>query len=153
MRRAIPLVSLVVPLLFACAQNETAQSDSAAMAPAPAAALTEAQVAGTWSGLATLEGTDSVIAHWTQVCGNGTCRGTSQEAPNDTVTSTYTLVADSMVGQSSPFSDPTFPGASIVDHWTVRAVGDSTIGTGRFVLASNPDSVLVRYNIRGTRAP
>lgn len=149
MRRAI----LLFPLLVACAQNETAQSDSAAMAPAPASALTEAQVAGTWTGIATLAGTDSVIAHWTQICANGTCRGTSQEAPNDTVTATYTLMADSMVGQTSPFTDPTFPGASIVDHWAVRASGDSVNGTGRFVLASNPDSVLARYNIRGTRSP
>ena len=149
MRRAIVLV----PLLVACAQNETAQTDSAAMAAAAPAALTEANVAGTWTGVATLAGTDSIIAHWTEICGNGTCRGTSQEAPNDTVTATYTLMADSMVGQSSPFTDPTFPGASIVDHWTVRATGDSVTGMGRFVLASNPDSVLTRYNIRGMRNP
>jgi hypothetical protein len=149
MRRAIVLI----PLLVACAQTETAQTDSAAMAAAAPAALTEAQVAGTWTGVATLTGTDSIIAHWTQVCANGTCRGTSQEAPNDTVTATYTLMADSMVGQSSAFTDPTFPGASLVDHWTVRATGDSVTGMGRFVLASNPDSVLVRYDIRGTRSP
>lgn len=149
MRRAI----LLLPLLVACAQNETAQSDSAAMAPAAPAALTEAQVAGTWTGVATLAGTDSIIAHWTQVCGNGTCRGTSQEAPNDTVTSTYTLMADSSVGQTSPYTDPSIPGVTIVDHWTVRIAGDSVNGMGRFVLASNPDSVLARYNIRGTRSP
>lgn len=146
MRRAIVLV----PLLVACAGNETAQSDSAAMAPA---ALTEAQIAGTWTGVATVAGTDSVIAHWTQVCGNGTCRGTSQEAPNDTIPSTYTLMADSSVGQTSPYADPTMPGVQIVDQWTARVSGDSVIGTGRFVLASNPDSVLVRYTFRGTRRP
>jgi len=144
---------LLIPLLVACARNETAQSDSAAMAPAAPAALTEAQVAGTWTGVATLAGTDSIIAHWTQVCGNGTCKGTSQEAPNDTIMSTYTLMADSSVGQTSPYTDPSIPGVQIVDHWSARIVGDSVIGSGRFVLASNPDSVLVRYNIRGTRSP
>lgn len=149
MRRAI----LLFPLVVACAQNDTAQSDSAAMAPAAPAALTEADIAGTWTGVATLVGTDSILAHWTQICGNGTCRGTSQEAPNDTITSTYTLMADSSVGQTSPYTDPGIPGVQIVDHWTARVSGDSVIGAGRFVLASNPDSVLVRYNIRGTRSP
>lgn len=149
MRRAI----LLLPLLVACAQTDTAESDSAAMAPAAPAALTEADVAGTWTGVATLAGTDSVIAHWTQVCANGTCRGTSQEAPNDTIVSTYTIMADSSVGQTSAYTDPAFPGVQIVDHWTARIAGDSVMGSGRFVLASNPDSVLARYNIRGTRSP
>lgn len=149
MRRAIVLL----PLLVACAQTDTAQSDSAAMAPAAPAALTEAQIAGTWTGVAMLAGTDSIIAHWTQVCSNGTCRGTSQEAPNDTIMSTYTLMADSSVGQTSPYIDPAIPGVTIVDHWTARVSGDSVTGTGRFVLASNPDSVLTRYNFRGTRSP
>ena len=149
MRRAI----LLVPLFVACAGNETAQGDSATLPAAAPAALTEATVAGTWTGLATLAGTDSVIAHWTQVCANGTCRGTSQEAPDDTVTATYTLAADSMMGQSTPYTGTAVPGATIVDHWTARLKGDSVVGAGRLVLASNPDSVLARYEIRGTRNP
>lgn len=149
MRRAFLLISLLV----ACAQTDMAETDSAAMAAAPAATLTEADVAGSWSGLATLAGTDSVIAHWTQVCGSGTCRGTSQEAPNDTVMATYTIMADSVVGQSTPFVDPSTPGVEIVDHWAVHFSGDSVTGMGRFVLASNPDSVVGSYMIRGARNP
>lgn len=150
MRRLLVLV----PLIIACAKTETAQTDSsAAMAAAMPAALTEADVAGTWTGTSKMEGSDSVAAHWTQVCAAGTCRGTSAEAPKDTVVSTYTLMADSAVGVSSPYKDPTMKGMEIVDHWVVRIQGGQATGHGMFTLASKPDSVVARYTFEGARAP
>jgi hypothetical protein len=148
MRRAL----FLIPLLIACAKSDTAQTDSAAMAPAMAAALTDADVAGTWTGTSMPAGSDSVVAHWTQVCGGGTCRGTSQES-KDTVVSSYTLSGDSAVGVSQPYTDPAIPGVKVIDNWVVRIQGTMASGTGSMALASKPDSVVFRYRFEGTRAP
>ena len=142
---------LVLPFVFACAKGEEMPADSAAMAAAPAA-LTEADVAGTWTGTAMMEGTDSVFAHWTQICANGTCRGTSTESPNDTVVSTYVISADSAVGTSTPQAQPGITGM-VIDHWVVRVNGNQGTGTGMFTLADKPDSVVMRYRISGTKTP
>jgi len=141
-----------VPFLFACAKAETPPADSAAMAAAPAA-LTEADVAGTWTGTGTIEGTDSVFAHWTQVCAAGTCRGTSTEQPKDTSVSNYVIAADSSVGTGQPMADAAMGGAMVVDHWVVRISGAQATGNGWFTLAAKPDSVVMRYRITGTKSP
>lgn len=142
---------LVIPFLIACGRAETPSADSAAMAAAPAV-LTEADVAGTWTGTSMLEGTDSVVANWTQVCGGGTCRGTTRESP-DTVTATYVLEADSVSGVSQPFANTAMGGVMMIDNWVARISGNQATGTGRFTLASKPDSVVMRYRIVGTKAP
>ena len=139
----------LVPFIFACAKAETPPADSAAAAPA---ALTDADVSGTWTGTAIMEGTDSIISHWTQVCSSGTCRGTSQESP-DTVVSTYVLEADSSRGTTQPFADKTMGGIMVTDNWVARVSGGQVTGTGMFKLADRPDSVLVRYRFTGTKAP
>ena len=138
-----------VPFIIACGGAETPPADSAAMAPA---ALTDADVTGTWTGTAMMEGTDSVLSHWTQVCAAGTCRGTNQESP-DTVVSTYVLEADSSRGVTQPFADKTMGGIMVTDHWVARISGNQVTGTGMFKLADRPDSVLVRYRFTGTKAP
>ena len=139
-----------VPFILACAKAETPPADSAAMAPA---ALTEADVAGTWSGTAMMEGTDSVFAHWTNICAGGTCRFTSAEAPKDTIMQTYVLEADSMRGSSAAYADPAMKGAMVTDSWVARLVGGQVTGTGMLKLADKPDSVVMRYRFTGTKAP
>lgn len=142
---------LVVPFILACGGAETPPADSAAMAPA---ALTEADVAGSWSGTVTPEGMDSAVVHWMQVCAAGTCRVTTQEAPADTITHTYTIAADSMVGTSAAFTDTTiFKGGAIMDHWVGRVSGSQMSGTGLMTVADRPDSVVLRYRFSGTRNP
>ena len=151
--RSVPTLFTLSLVLAACAKTETAQTDSAAAAPTMAAAtLTEADVAGTWKGTAMPEGSDSVFAHWTQVCGNGTCTLTTEES-KDTVMSTYRLDADSSIGMSSPFTDPAIAPVPLIDHYVGRLSGTTITGTGRFVLADKPDSVVMRYRFQGTRAP
>jgi hypothetical protein len=145
---------LVVPALLACAKAEEAPADSAAPAAAVGpAAITDADVSGTWTGLAKIEGTDSTIAHFSITCGGGTCRNTTTESPKDTVPSTYVLAADSSIGTSSPYADPAVPGAKVVDHWVARPSNNQVTGRGRLVLADKPDSVLIRYTFSGTKAP
>ena len=144
---------LVVPFIFfACAKGEeTPPADSAAMAAPPA--LTEADVAGSWTGTAMIEGTDSVFAHWTNICGGGTCRFTSAEAPKDTIAQTYVLEADSMRGNSAAHAAPDMKGAMVTDSWVARLVGGQVTGTGMLKLADKPDSVVMRYRFTGSKAP
>lgn len=140
-----------VPLILACAKGETPPpADSMAMAPA---ALTEADVAGTWTGTAMIEGTDSVFAHWTQVCGAGTCRFTSTEAPKDTIAQTYVLEADSVRATSAAYTSPAVKGAMVMDSWVARVSGGQVTGTGMLKLADKPDSVVMRYRFTGTKTP
>jgi hypothetical protein len=143
---------LVLPFIVACGGAETPPADSAAAA-APAV-ITDADVSGTWTGTATIEGTDSVVAHWTQVCSAGSCRGTTQETPGDTVVSTYTIAADSAHGVSQPFADKSAGGVRVIDHWIAKPSGGSQMtGYGWFVLADKPDSVVARYRMTGTKTP
>jgi hypothetical protein len=144
MRRALLLIPLVV---VACSKAQQSQENTGSMG---AMALTDADVAGTWTGTSMPIGSDSVITHWTQVCANGACTGTSQEMA-DTIRSTYTLSGDSAVGKSAPFADPNMGGANVIDMWVARPTGGNVVGTGAFVLADNPDSVLARYHFEGSR--
>ena len=146
MRNAV----LVALMLVACAKSEQPAADTTAMTAGPAP-LTEADVAGTWSGTMKPEGSDSVAVHWTQVCGTGSCRGTAQEMP-DTVKSTYTIAADSVVGKTGAYADPTMGGVKVVDNWVLRVTAPGQIGgRGWYVLADKPDSVVFRYTFEGAR--
>lgn len=143
---------LVLPLVFACAKGEEMPADSAAMAAAPAA-LTEADVAGTWTGTGINEAPDTGSVTFSITCGGGTCRQTTSAAPNDTLPSTYTIAADSSHGVSTPYPDPQRGGAMVVDHWVARVSGNQVTGYGWLVLADKPDSALVRYRFTGTKQP
>lgn len=142
---------LLLPFFLACAKADDAKTDSSAMAVTPMS-LTDADVSGTWQGTSMLMGSDSVIAHWTQVCGAGSCRGTQAES-KDTILSTYTLAADSATGASAPFAQAAMKGAKLVDHWVVHVKDGKATGTGMMTLADKPDSVVMRYRFEGSRAP
>jgi hypothetical protein len=119
------------------------------MAPEMSHDITDADVAGTWKGTNMPVGSDSVIGHWTQVCGAGSCKGTT-EGSKVTVNSTYTLAGDSAVGMSTPYDDPGMK-KKVIDTWIVHFNGDNATGTGAMKLASKPDSVLMRYSFTGSR--
>ena len=141
---------LVVPFLVACARAETPPADSSAIA-APAM-LTEADVAGNWSGNLMAEGSDSVIGTWTDTCGGGTCRLVAGNAPNDTVVFTYTLSGDSLTYNAPAHKEPT-SGAMVTESGVARIAGNQITGTGIARLAEKPDSVVVRYRFTGTKQP
>ena len=154
MRSALNLIPILVAFA-ACGRNDNPPVDAAnidtAMTPAMATAITENDVAGTWKGNSTPEGSDSVIARWTTVCAAGTCKGTN-EGSDLTIQWAYTLAGDSSVGVGQPYAPPEFKGAKVVDTWVARVRGDSVIGTGRMALAAKPDSVVTRYRFAGTRS-
>ena len=140
---------LVVPFLFACAKGEEAPADSAAAAPA---ALTEADVAGSWSGNLMMEGSDSVVATWSDTCGGGTCRLVVSNAPNDTIVTTYTIAGDSVRYTAGPNKDPQ-SGAMVNDVGAAKISGNQITGGGIVTLAAKPDSVVTRYRFTGTKNP
>jgi hypothetical protein len=142
---------LVLPFLFACAKAETPPADSVAAAPA---ALTDADVAGNWSGTFHVEGdTAAVSAHWSDVCGAGTCRLTTVENPKDTVTVTYVLEGDSVRYNAAAHVNPSFGGAMVTDAGVARISAGQINGNGVISLAEKPDSVIARYRFTGTKNP
>lgn len=156
MRRVLILLSIAA-VAVACAKKEEApavDTTTAAMAPAPApaapAAVTEADVGGTWKGTSSPMTSDSVVSHWTQVCAAGKCTGTSTENKT-TIHSTYTLAGDSAVGVSAPFVNTSMKGTKTIDTWTVHFNGENASGTGAFKLASKPDSVVLAYKFTGSK--
>lgn len=144
-------IALLVPVLLACGQGADAPAEEPAT-PAGPPALTEADIAGTWTGVAMPMDSDSIISRWTQVCAGGACRGTIEGMP-DTVAATYTLDADSSVGITEPFVDPAMPGVQVVDAWVTRLTATGIAGTGRLLSATNRDSVLMTYRFTGSRVP
>ncbi len=140
--RTLALVS-VLCLVAACAKPDTPAADTAVVA-----VFGEADVAGTWTGVSMLEGSDSVVARWTQVCGGGSCRGVVEGSP-DTVASTYTIDGDSTVGTSMAYIDPASK-VSVVDVWVARPKADRVTGTQVTKLAGT-DSVVARTLFEGTR--
>lgn len=147
MRRCL----LVLPFLVACAKKEAPSADSAAAAMP--AAITEADVAGTWTGTVTPEAPDTGTVNFTVSCGGGSCHLVASNAPTDTVHSTYVLAADSSTGTSSPYKDAQRGGVMVVDHWVARVTGNQVTGHGWNTLADKPDSVVARYRFTGTRNP
>ena len=143
---------LVLPFLIACAKAETPPADSAAAATP--AALTDADVAGNWSGTFKIEGdTAAVSAHWSDVCAAGTCRLTTAENPKDTITVTYVLEGDSLRYNAAAHADPAFGGAMVTDAGVARISAGTINGAGTIRLAEKPDSVMGRYTFTGTKAP
>lgn len=118
----------------------------------PASDLTEADVAGTWNGVIFPEGSDSIALRWTQRCSAGACIGMT-EGETDSILSTYRFSGDSVVGATTAHPSPAFGGAMVVNVWTLRLVDGRAVGHGMFQAAENPDSVLMRYRLDGSRAP
>jgi hypothetical protein len=142
---------LVLPFLIACGGSETPPADSAAAA-APAA-LTEADVAGNWAGNLMAEGSDSVVATWSDSCAAGTCRLVVSTAPTDTLVNNYTIAGDSAMYSGAPHKDVMAGGAMVTDAGVARFSGNQISGSGIVRLADKPDSVVMRYRFTGTRQP
>ena len=155
MRKSMLLAALVVA---ACSKEEAPATDSAATAappPAAPAALTAADVEGTWNGTAKDEG-DTAVTRFTVTGAPGDSVGKYvAEGSKDTVTFTRRLDADSMIATSVAFTDPSMPKGSppVMFKAVGRLKDGKLVGTSQLVLASKPDSVLGRSTWEATRAP
>ncbi|HJU75843.1 MAG TPA: hypothetical protein VJ717_19030 [Gemmatimonadaceae bacterium] len=145
---------LFAVVIGACGPRENAATDSAGMTAATApAALTPADIAGTWNGVTMMETGDSVLARWTVINPTGTEGKGVFEGSTDTLTLSHTFDADSFVATTTPYRDPNLPGRPQV---TTRAVGrlvaGKLLGTSTTMLVSKPDSVVMRNRWEATKA-
>lgn len=139
--------------VIGCAPAEEAATDSAAMAVG-AAALTAEHIAGTWSGVAMAEGTDSVLFRFTAVTPNGTEGMSIIEGQTDSVHVIHTFDGDSLIATSAPYIDQTLPNKPQVTFRAVgRMEGGKLVGTSAVMVASQPDSVLGRVRFEMTKSP
>jgi hypothetical protein len=152
MRKSILLAALVVA---ACAKEEAPVVDSAATAAPPApAALTPADLAGTWTGTVKREGTDSVTQFTTTRTSDSTGVFIPAGSP-DSIAYTVRYDADSMIVTSVAYTDPSLPkGTPEVMFRSIGRLKDGKLaGTSALVLASKPDSVLSRSTWEATKVP
>jgi hypothetical protein len=149
-----PLLLVAAAAVVACAKSETGAGDSAAMSVAPAA-LTAADVQGTWSVVGMAETSDSVTGRW--VASPGASDNEIRivaEGTTDTLTWTRTFDADSMMATSPPFTPPAPAGSpQVVVQSVGRMQGAKLVGTSRTMLAAKPDSLLSRGRWEATRVP
>ncbi|MGQ0766588.1 MAG: hypothetical protein ACT4OZ_13085 [Gemmatimonadota bacterium] len=150
MRRSI--VPVTTFLVIACAGGGETPATDSATAMMSATMISDADIAGTWTGTMMPMDADTVLVRWKQVCGGGHCTGTS-EGSADTTMSMYTVSGDSAVGTTTPYADPMFGGTRVVDNWVARPSAGRVTGTGMLKMADRPDSVLMRYRFEGSRAP
>jgi hypothetical protein len=159
--RKVFLLIAALPFI-ACAKKEAAVSDSAAAAAAAAAAppaapaLTAADIVGTWTGTSMAQASDSVLGHWTcvQAAAGNVSRCVDAAAPKDTIAYTYTISGDSVMWTSAAYKPPQPPKSpQVIDHVVGRTAGGKWSGTSVTVLASKPDSVLMRTRWEATKTP
>jgi hypothetical protein len=152
MRISMKKAMLLAAFVAACGPAEQATTDTPAMAAGPAP-LTAADVSGTWTGTTMPEVGDSILRRWT-VTGDGMQAKFVEQGTTDTVMTTATFDADSMILTSAPHVDKRLPGSPTVTFRSVgRLTGDQLAGTALILLASKPDSVLMRVRWQATKAP
>ena len=147
-------VLLIAVAVVACSKAETPATDTAAPAPPPApAALSAADVSGTWKGTSTREGSDSIL---TFTIINSDSAG-KVVFPNvkDTVTTLMRFDGDSVIVMSSAYREPGSP--KNAPQVTFRSVGrikdGKLVGVAAISPAAKPDTVVTRVTWEATKAP
>jgi len=151
MRKAFFLALAVV----GCSKAETPADTTATVPPPPPApaALTPAQVAGTWTGTSKREGTDSTVA-FSVISTSDSTGKVVIAGVKDTVTTTTRFDADSMIVTSVAYKEPNVKGNPMVTFRSVgRLTGGKLVGTAAVMPASKPDSVIARFRWEATKAP
>ena len=147
-------VLLIAVAVVACSKAETPATDTAAPAPPPApAALSAADVSGTWKGTSKREGSDSIL---TFTIINSDSAG-KVVFPNvkDTVTTLMRFDSDSVIVMSSAYREPGSP--KNAPQVTFRSVGrikdGKLVGVAAISPAAKPDTVVTRVTWEATKAP
>ena len=152
MRKAFLLALAVV----ACAKTETPPADTpAAATPPPApAALSAADLRGTWNGTGRREGSDSVINFVTMTTTDSTGKLVIAGS-KDTVNTTAKFDGDSVVVTSAVYKDPSVPKnpPNLVFRSVGRLKDGKLVGTAYISPAAKRDTVVSRVNWEATRAP
>ena len=152
---------LLLPLvLWACGGSKDApMDDTAAMADMPAA-LTAADVTGSYEGTTMAQGPDSMVtSNWTAWVTDDGMGGLSgrivvSTAPTDTVAFAMKLSGDSTINVSEPFTDRMAPEGSPQMTWVSIGHGNGNAWTGTVAwMAAGSDSVTMTGTWSATRTP
>ena len=144
--------------IVACSKAETPATDTAAAAPPPPpppAALTPADLRGTWNGTSKREG-DTTTTTWTVVSTTDSTGKIVFGTSKDSVGTVSKFDADSVIVTSAaPYIDPNLPkGAPKVTFRSVGRLKDGKlVGSASIMPATKPDSVMARVNWEATKAP
>ena len=151
-------VLLLAVAVVACSKAETPATDTGAAAapppPAAPAALTAADVGGTWNGTAKREGTDSVTTFTVVNISDSTGKFVPGGS-KDSVSTTSKFDSDSVIVTSASYKEPGAPkNAPLVVFRSVGRLKDGKlVGVATVMPAAKPDTVLFRVNWEATRAP
>ncbi|MBX6330508.1 MAG: hypothetical protein IRY91_01540 [Gemmatimonadaceae bacterium] len=149
---------LAAAVLAACTKGDPAKSGSmttdSTAAPMAPAALTSAQVAGTWHGTSRQEGSDTLTDQWTMVStSDSTGMLVFDDAKNDSIPYSMRLDGDSVVMTSSrPYAGRDGKGRFMYRQ-VGRLQGDRLVGQVTAMLADRPDSVVGRFTWEATSTP
>jgi hypothetical protein len=139
---------LCTMLLAACASGEKAPE-----APTAPAALTPADVAGSWSGSSMAAGTDSVVGTWTITMTSDSTGTFAMEGAPD-LSYTVAFSGDSAIATSASYVDPNIRTDMIMWQSIGRLDSAGTFGgTFTTMLAEKHDSIVARGTWRATRKP
>jgi hypothetical protein len=148
---------LAVAALAACAKTETPAADTAAAAPPPPpapAALTAADMRGTWTGTGKAVGTDSVSAFSFVSTSDSTAKIVFAGS-KDSVNFKIKYDADSSISTSAPYTDPNAPKKSgkVTFHSIARLKDGKLVGVAHISPVAKPDTVIATVNWEATKAP
>ena len=150
-------VFLLALLVAACAKKEPAPDTTTPAPPPPPPpppALTAAEVKGTWNGTSKREG-DTTAVTWTVTTVTDSTSKLTFTKTKQTVDFSVKFDADSMTSASKAYNDPSMPkGAPKVMFRSVARLKDGKlVGNSTIVLASKPDSVVMKGSFEATKAP
>ena len=150
---------LLAVAIVACSKTETPAADTAAAATTPApppapAALTAADLRGTWNGVSKREGTDSTLS-FTIVSTTDSTGKFVFAGSKDSISTTSKFDGDSTIVTSAAYRDPAMP--KNAPRVVFRAVGrmkdGKLVGSAAIMPAAKPDSVIGRATWEATKAP
>lgn len=163
-RRTAALVALCTVTVAACGRGgeRAAATDTAAAAAAPgaepapaapAAALTAADLAGTWEMRATPETGDTTPTAYRLTATNTTTGWSMQFPDGPKVDVRPTFGGDSLVIEAGPYASVRRKGVQVTTRSVLRREGDRMVGrTVARYRTTGPDTMLVLRS-EGTRAP
>lgn len=146
---------LLLPvLMFATACGEKAETEETMPEVTAPAALTAADLSGTWTGMTMASGTDSVTARWTVTLTSDTTGLLTQEGMPEPVAFTIMFDADSSIATSLPFVDPTREDGMMVMWRSVgRRQADGQIGGTAENMVVGSNEAYARGDWHMTKAP
>lgn len=159
MRLASVVLSCSVALLAACTKaDETPAADTAAttVAPPPAAAVSLADMAGTWNVAATpTSGSDTTPTRYTMVTTADTSGWsiTFANRPGSSIPLRVVAVdGDSVVTEAGPFESNRRAGVQVTTRTAMRLEGGRLVGMTRASYATTGADTVLMLRTEGTRA-